>query len=189
MSFCHVILLSSKCCCLWFIFHRQTGILSGFRSSPIRLSNYFSILLLQGYREHGHCCLCYQSFLFVVAVFLCDSVSCFPDPADTVNCPFFYCIASARLHQMYLLVLYLTILLLCFLFNKGSHNTCYFIEEKVDCAKKKKNNMCMSPVDFEAFTLVLLALCSNSSGTRNQPSVNRGQKNKRTKHNLHSGGI
>lgn len=35
MSYCHVILLTSKCHCLaWFTFHRQTGILSGFKSSP-----------------------------------------------------------------------------------------------------------------------------------------------------------
>lgn len=47
----------------------------------------------------------------------------------------------------------------------------------------------MPLVDFEAFILVLLELCSNNSDTRSQPSINRGHKNKRTKHNLHSGEI
>lgn len=75
---------------------------------------------------------------------------------------------------------------MCFLFNMSPFNICYFIEEKENCDKK---NLCMPLVDFETFTLVLLALCSNNSGTRSQPSINRGHNNKRTKHNLHSGGI
>lgn len=42
---------------------------------------------------------------------------------------------------------------------------------------------------LKRFTLEGLALCSNISDTRRQPSINRGHENKRTKHNLHSGEI
>lgn len=54
----HVILLSSKCRCLaLFIFHRQTGILIGFRPSPH--STYFYIMLLQ------------KTWLILRAIFIC----------------------------------------------------------------------------------------------------------------------
>lgn len=76
----------------------------------------------------------------------------------------------------------------CLLSNTNTFNTHYFIEG-IKKIGTKKRNLCMPTVEFEAFSLVLLALCSTNSGTRSQPSINRGHKNKRTKHNLHSGGI
>lgn len=52
-----------------------------------------------------------------------------------------------------------------------------------------QNSLCMPPGDFKAFTLVLLVFIVLKQLKHKEPSINRGHKNKRTKHNLHSGGI